>query len=188
MTQSVYTTKNAGIPLLQTISSGCRTPILTVKYCNLIKPFYYPNCKIPRFSITCIIDPRTDQQFLQFIQTIEKNEKIENAIKPDYVKDPQGMPITTGNYIVKFQSKAKIKVLVLDDKGLAQEMKLEDDFAVGEKVSVIYDVLRYTKRGSVVEHGLSFKPIEIIYHPSESTKNLSSIRSEDGSDVSSEDN
>ena len=65
-------------------------------------------------------------------------------------------------------------------------MKLEDDLAPGEKVSVIYDVLRYTKRGSVTEHGLSFKPIEIIYHPPESTKHLSQMSSADDSFLESE--
>ena len=186
MNQPTYVTKSAGLPLLQTISSSCRTPVLTVKYCNLIKPFYYPNCKVPRYSITCIVDGRMDQQFIQFIQTIESNENIENAMKVDYRKDSSGTPVTSGNYIIKFQSREKIPVKILENSGCVQDMKLEDDFVPGEKVSVLYDVLRYTKRGNTVEHGLSFKPTGIFYHPSESSKNLSSVRSENGSNVSFE--
>ena len=70
--KKVYKNPTAGKPLISTISAGCKTPILQVKFSNLINAFYYPNSSIPRFSITCLFDPSKQKEFLKEIQTIIK--------------------------------------------------------------------------------------------------------------------
>ena len=80
--RQVYKNPQIGQPLITVISSGCKTPILEIKFCNLLKAFYYPNSPtIPRYSVTCLVDPAGHKDFLNGVQTIEKNEKVETIIK-----------------------------------------------------------------------------------------------------------
>jgi len=166
--RQVYKNPKPGQPLISTISTGCKTPLLEIKYCNLVNPFRYPNSPtIPRYSITCVADPKTHKEFLHGIQTIERDEKVDTIIKNDYVKE-NGENITTGKVLIKFQSKDLIPVYlgeVANSSG--EQIELEDELARGEKIMVIYDILRYTKKNTMkTEHGLSFKPSCIYYYPS----------------------
>jgi hypothetical protein len=168
--KQVYKNPQPGKPLITTISSGCKSPILEIKYCNLVNPFRYPNSPtIPRYSITCLIDPKEHKEFLRGIQTIEKDEKVETILKNDYAKE-DGETLQTGKVIIKFQSKDIIPVYVGDfptEKGKPEQIELEDELSRGEKVMVIYDILRYTKKNTMkTEHGISFKPSCIYYYPS----------------------
>lgn len=170
-TRQVYKNPVSGQPLITTISSSCKTPLLEIKYCNLVRPFYYANSPgIPRYSITCVADPEIHKDFIKGIQTIEKNEKVETIIKNDYIKENQNQ-VTTGKVIIKFQSKDLIPVYVIEqgseDKP-AEQIELEDELARGEKILVVYDILRYTKKNTMMtEHGISFKPSCVYYYPSQ---------------------
>lgn len=164
----VYKSPKAGQSLITTIASGCVTPLLEVKYSNLIKPFYYPNSpKIPRYSITCISDPKEHKEFLDGILSIEKNEKVETVIKNDTVRKNNDI-VNSGKACVKFQGKEKIPIYLIED-GKEIEIQLEDEFAQGEKICVFYDIMRYTKKNisQEPEYGLNFKPIKIYFYPSE---------------------
>lgn len=167
--KQVYKNPQNGTPLISVISSGCKTPLLDIKFCNLIKPFYYPNSPtIPRYSITCLVDPEEHKEFLRGIQTIEKNEKVETIIKNDAVKEGSEH-FTTGKVLVKFQSKENVPVYMGGEfpRGECPLIELEDELARGEKVVVVYDILRYTKKNTMkTEHGISFKPSCIYYYPS----------------------
>jgi hypothetical protein len=170
--KQVYKNPQAGQPLISTISTGCKTPVLDVKFCNLVKAYYYPNSPtIPRHSVTCIVDPELHKEFLKGVQTIEKNEGVDSIIKNETVKEG-GELITTGKVLVKFQSKDTIPVYIVDKESENEEliqMDLEDEFSKGEKIMVVYDILRYTKKNTMkTEHGLSFKPTAIYYYPKES--------------------
>jgi len=169
--RQVYKNPKPGQPLISTISSACKTPLLEIKYCNLVNPFRYPNSPtIPRYSITCVVDPKEHKEFLAGIQSIEKDEKVDTILKNDYVKE-DGENLTTGKIIIKFQTKEIIPVYVM--KGVAgkfdpEQIELEDELARGERVMVIYDILRYTKKNTMkTEHGISFKPSCIYYYPSQ---------------------
>lgn len=170
MNQSKQTYRNPqpGQPLITNISSGCRTPILDVKFCNLLKAFYYPNSPtVPRYSVTCVVDPYEHPEFIKGIQTIEKNEKVESIIKNETTKE-NDMPVTTGKVLIKFQSKDIIPVYIADENSIKESspLELEDELARGEKIMIIYDILRYTKKNTMkTEHGLSFKPSCIYYYP-----------------------
>lgn len=163
--KQVYKNPQPGQPLISTISSGCKTPLLEVKFCNLVKPFRYPNSPtIPRYSVTCVADPEIHKEFLKGIQTIEKDEKVDSIIKNETMKEA-GEHLTTGKVLIKFQSKDKVPVY-LGNHSSSQEVELEDELAKGEKIVIIYDILRYTKKNTMqTEHGLSFKPTAIYYYP-----------------------
>jgi hypothetical protein len=164
----VYKNPQAGSPLLSTISSGCKTPVLEIKFCNLIKPFYYPNSPmIPRYSITCLVDPKEHKEFLDGVKSIEKNEGVDSIIKFDTKKE-DGQTVNTGKLLIKFQSKEIIPVYLKKDNQEEELIELEDELARKEKVIVVYDILRYTKKNTVqTEHGLSFKPTSILYFSNE---------------------
>ncbi len=165
-TKKVYKNPQPGQPLMMTVSSGCKTPKLEVKFCNLIKGFYYPNSpKIPRYSVTCLIDPEKDKEFLTGIQAIEKNEEVETIIKNDTQKE-NNEQVMTGKCLIKFQSKDKIPVFMNREGSEPELIELEDELAKGEHVVVIYDILRYTKKNTLkTEHGISFKPSCIHLYP-----------------------
>jgi uncharacterized protein (DUF1330 family) len=168
-TKKVYRNPSPGQPLITTISTKCETPLLEVKFCNLVNAYYYHNSPtIPRYSVTCVFDPKVYKDFLKNIQTIEKNENVETIIKNETSKDDAGTYITTGNVLIKFQNKEKIPVYVRSEDGKEELMELEDELATGEKIVVIYDILRYTKKNTMkIEHGISFKPSMIYYYPKE---------------------
>lgn len=172
MAKQVYKNPAVAQPLISVISSGCRTPILRVRFCNLVNPFRYPNSPtIPRFSLTCIIDPEKHKEFLKGLQSIEKDENVESIIKNETKKE-NSVQVNTGNLLAKFQSKDKIHVFltgnIKNPEKDAQEIELQDELAKGEEVMIVYDILRYTKKNTnPVEHGLSFKPSCIYYYPKE---------------------
>lgn len=159
--KQVYKNPQAGQPLITTISSGCKTPVLEVKFCNLVNPFRYPNSPtIPRYSVTCVLDPEMHKEFIKGIQTIEKDEKVESIIKNETVKQ-EGEHVTTGKVLLKFQSKEVIPVYQAGSfpRRETPKIELEDELGKGEKVMIVYDILRYTKKNTMkTEHGISFKP------------------------------
>lgn len=155
-----------GQPLMSVIASGCKTPTLEVKFSNLIKPFFYPNSPtVPRYSITCVIDPISHKEFLASVQTIERNEGVESVLKNESSKSGDEY-INTGKLLLKFQSKNNIPVFVIEGSAPPEEIDLQDELAKGENIYIMYDVLRYTKKSSVTqEHGISFKPTAVYYFP-----------------------
>lgn len=164
----VYKSDRAGKPLITTISSDCRTPWLNVKFCTMTRPFYYPNSPtVPRYSITCLVDTELHKDFLAGIKTIEENEGVQSILK-DETKKEKGVPVTTGKILIKFQGKDRIPVYIRDEDGNAMPIELEDDLEAGEKVMVVYDILRYTKKNATNhEHGITFKPTCVYYLPKE---------------------
>lgn len=170
--KKTYKNPKVGTPLISAISTGCKTPLLEIKFCNLLKPFYYPNSPaIARYSITCLIDPEKDKEFLHGIQSIEKNEKVETVIKNDSIRNDEGKFVFSGKLLIKFQSKEIIPVYMKGEEQEPEEIILEDELAKGEKVIVTYDILRYTKKNTATtEHGISFKPSYIYYYPSPEKK------------------
>jgi hypothetical protein len=172
-TKQVYKNPKPGQPLISTISSGCKTPILEVKFCNLVNPFRYPNSPtIPRYSVTCVVDPQEHKDFLKGIQTIEKDEKVESILKNETVKE-QDEHLTTGKILIKFQTKDIIPIYMGGTfaPGEVPRIELEDELAKGEKILFVYDILRYTKKNTMkTEHGISFKPSSIYYFPNKEGK------------------
>lgn len=165
MTESkkVYKNPQQGQPLITTICTAWNTPEMSVKFCNLVKPFFYQNSpSIPRYSLTCVIDPEIHKDFLKAIQGIEKTEGVETIIKNETQKDGKDYTLT-GNLLIKFQSKDKIPVYVRKEGHENELIELEDELAKGEKVVVVYDILRYTKKNTQqTEHGISFRPSAVF--------------------------
>lgn len=170
--KKVYKNPSPGQPLLTTISSNWVTPVLEVKFCNLVNPYRYQNSPtVPRYSITCLVDPHEHSEFLKVLQKLEKDEGVETIIKNE-TSTENGSHVNTGKLLVKFQSKNKIPVYMAGEypPGQTPVLELEDELAKGERVSVVYDVLRYTKKNNMTtELGLSFKPSLVYYHAPENS-------------------
>lgn len=165
-TRRKYTAPQEGQPLMTVIVSGYKTPVLEVKFSNLIKPFFYPNSpNVPRYSITCVIDPKEHKQFLSQIQGIEQAEQVQSILKNETRKEGNDV-VTTGKLLLKFQSKNLIPVFVIEGNNAPEEIDLTDELAKSEQIHIMYDVLRYTKKNAFnPEHGISFKPTAIYYYP-----------------------
>ena len=96
---------------------------------------------------------------------MEKNEGVESVLKNEANKSEDNY-INTGKILLKFQSKNKIPTFVIEGAAQPEEIDLQDELAKGEKIYIMYDVLRYTKKNSIrAEHGISFKPTAIYYFP-----------------------
>lgn len=164
--KAVYKNPLQGVPLITTISSGCKTPMIDIKFSNLVNPFYYPNSPtVPRYSVTCMIDPGKCGEFLKGVETIEKNEGVDSILKNETKKDKEEH-VFTGKILIKFQGKEVIPVFKVNKDKTEEELELEDELAAGEKVIIVYDILRYTKKNTMkTEHGISFKPTKIYYYP-----------------------
>lgn len=161
-------------PLITTIVSGLKTPLLETKFSNVITPYYYPNSpRIPRYSITGVFDREKEKEFLEVIQSIERKEKVDSILKCETLKE-DGKSVTTTKILVKFQGKDPIPVFQIkegkkneNNKNTKEDFELltlEDELARGEIIQVEFDVLRYTKRHTMeeIKHALSFKPVNIF--------------------------
>lgn len=173
----VYQSAAAKKLLVTTIHSGCKTPMLKVKFSTLTKPFYYPNSPhVPRYSVTCASDPQVDDQseFIKFIQKVEKIEGVETIVKNESEKQ-DGQYVNTGRFLIKFQGKDKIPIMVIESperENAPEEITLEDEFSPGEHVKVEFDIVRYTKKNNATnpEYGLNFKPVCIYFYPQSSVE------------------
>lgn len=151
--------------LTKVLLKNYSSPVLKVKYCSLAKPFFYPSSpNIPRYSVTCILDPVKDKEFLKVIREIEEKDKIDNSLKDDTQKDREtGEVSTTGRYLIKFSGKEKIPVsYVKNDKALSPDMLVEE-LKYGTECSVIFDVVQFTKKDTK-EKGLSFQASMVYVH------------------------
>lgn len=167
--KKVYKNKKSGTALLTTLINNLESPIMPVKFSSLINPYSYKNSPtVPRYSVTCILCPQKDAKFLETIHTIEKNSGIDTILKNDTVKK-NGEYMLTGNVVIKFQSKEFIPVFWANADGTYSPTTLQDELGAGENVSVIFDILKYTKKNSFdsSEYGMSFKPTKIIFYPGE---------------------
>lgn len=165
--KKVYKNKKNGASLLSTIVNNLESPKMSVKFCSLVNPYSYKNSpSVPRYSVTCILCPEKDAAFLETIHAIEKNIGVETILKNDTVKK-NGDYLLTGKIVIKFQSKNFIPVYWANSDGTFSPTTLEDELGAGEEVSVIFDILKYTKKNAFdsSEYGMSFMPTKIIFYP-----------------------
>jgi len=162
--KTVYKRPSEGMPLIEPIVKGAKSPILEVRFCNLLKAFQFPNSPgVDRYSITCAIDPVADLEYQEYIEKLEKKEGVESALKNELRKEPGGS-VFTGRVLIKFQAIVKVPIYQIAD-GETTELTLQDEFQQGEKVQVEYDIMRYTKRDSTsCLHGMSFKLIKVFHY------------------------
>jgi len=153
----MYQAPVAGKALTSVVVQGLRTPILRAKFCNNQKPFYYPNSpQIPRYSITCLVDPEADAEFIKTISSIEKRENsAQTVLKADITKNDGGF-VNTGLCLLKFNDKKPIVVVQRIGEELSPYSSHED-LPMGSEVMIDFDIIRYTKKGSS-EVGLSLRP------------------------------
>lgn len=153
--------------LASTVLRNYQSPVMKIKFSNLANPFFYPTTPtIPRYSVTCVIDPVKNGEFLKMLRQIEEKDNITSTIKEETSKDKQsGSTFTTGKYLIKFNGKDKIPVsFVKNDRALPPDSAIEEP-KWGTECSVIFDIVRYIKKGTT-EKGLSFQPSLVYIHES----------------------
>lgn len=163
MSVSTYQRPVAGKPVTNTIVQNARTPKLKVKFSNVIKPFFYPNSQnVPRFSITCIVDPDQHMEFISKIQKLESSEYIidSQTLKDDVIKDNLGHIVTSGLHLMKFQTRDRIPVFRMNATGQKTPVNMISEIPYGDEIIIVFDVLRYTKKVApgLPNKGVSYQP------------------------------
>lgn len=170
----VYQRPVAGQAVTSILYKDAKTPKIKVKFSNIINPFRYPNSPtIPRWSITCLLDPgiESDHEFIGKIEKLEAKESIQGSqtLKDDVFKDREGQIVKSGKYIMKFQTRDKIPVIVMKPGFPQIPAELKQEIAFGDSVIIVFDVVRYTKKGVSIEmnKGISYQPKMIYLYPFE---------------------
>ncbi len=170
----VYQRPVPGQAVTSILHKQVKTPKIKVKFSNVVNAFYYPNSPtVPRWSITCLLDPdkEQDQEFIAKIERLESRENIQGShtLKDDVFKDRDGQIVKSGKYIMKFQTRDKIPVIVVKPGFPQIPAELKQEVAFGDQVIVVFDIVRYTKKGMSVEmnKGISYQPVLIYLHPFE---------------------
>ena len=170
----VYQRPVAGQAVTSVLYKDAKTPKLKVKFSNVVTPFYYPNSpSIPRWSITCLLDSEStlDYEFMQKIEQLEAKENIQGSqtLKDDVMKDRDGQLVKSGKTIMKFQTRDKIPVIVVKEGFPQIPANLKEEIAFGDHVVLVFDIVRYTKKGFSAEmnKGVSYQPKMIYLYPNE---------------------
>lgn len=167
----VYQRPVPGQAVTSILVKDAKTPRLKVKFSNIFNPFYYPNSPtIPRWSITCLVDPEKDHEFVEFIQKLEEKENIKDfSLKDDVLKDRDGQIVKSGSYQIKFQTRDKIPVIVCKPGFPQLPAEIKQEIAFGDRAIILFDIMRYTKKGVSVEmnKGISYQPKMIYLYPYE---------------------
>lgn len=157
----IYQKPIAGQPVTVPVITKAKTPVVKVRWCNIVKPFEYSGVKpqIPRFSITCLFDPNVpaDEEFITKLRLMEHNEGTDTVLKDDIVKNELQEPVKSGLHWLKFQTKEKIIII---DGQTKREIDLTEEIPYGSDVIVTFDVVRYSQRllNAPPKKGLNFKP------------------------------
>lgn len=172
----VYQRPVAGQPVTSILYKDAKTPKLKVKFSNVVTPFHYPNSpSVPRWSITCLLDPEKDHEFISKIEKLEEKENIQGShtLKDDVFTDRDGQVVKSGKYLMKFQTRDKIPVIVVKAGFPQIPAELKEEIAFGDSVIIVLDIVRYTKRGvsSDMNKGISYQPKMIYLYPFEGNNN-----------------
>lgn len=155
-----------GQPVNNALHKDIRTPKFKIKFSNLYKPFFYDSSPmVPRYSVTCVIDPDTHLDFIERLIALETREGITEAatLKDEVFKNAEGAMVATGKHLMKFQSKDRPTVIFPEDKSA----QLTRELVEGDEVIICFDIVRYNKKNpnGPSTKGLSYQPKTIFIYP-----------------------
>ncbi len=159
------------------IEKSLKTPVVPVKYCYLVKPFFYPGSHVPRYSITLLFDKSNKQQkaFLEKMEEMAKSNDVETL---GYLTD-------AGLILLKFQTKEKIKTYIIEHgKKTPKEVELEHDLPEGFKASVTFELNTYFNK-KTQKKGFNFCPKKVVFHLDEQDQQNIEMENNDGNHKSS---
>jgi hypothetical protein len=143
--------------------SGWKTPKLKVIFSNIVKPFYYPNSpQTPRHSVTVLVDPVLNKEFMDQIIKMEANEKCMSQFRDEIKKDENGNANKTGKSLLKFQLFEGVPVFKMIN-GQPTAHDLVKELPRDSEIEVTFDVSRYTSK-QTSQNGLSFRASQILIH------------------------
>ncbi len=172
----VYQRPVSGQAVTSIIQKDYKSPKLKVKFSNIFIPFYYPNSPtVARWSVSCLVDPEIDQEFVQNISAIEEAENVQGSqtFKDDVYKDRDGQIIKSGKFLMKFQTKDKIPVIVIKAGFPEVPADMKQEISFGDYAVVVFDIVKYTKKNVPFElnKGISYQPKMIYLYPSDEENN-----------------
>ena len=149
--------------LTPTLISGWKTPKLKVIFSNVIKPYYYPNVpQVPRYSITLVVDPIKNMDFVDQVTKMEKNENCATQFRVEIKKDENGFSNPTGKYLMKFHTREDIPIFKLEN-GKPVPFELTKEIPRDSELEITFDVSRYTSKQNG-QNGLLSKATQILIH------------------------
>lgn len=170
--KNFYNRPVAGQPVTSVIAQNIETPLLRVKFSNIVNPFFYPNSPtVPRYSITCVLEPDSHEQFIKKLIHIEKKEGIIDSqiFKDEIFKDTSGQVFKTGNHLIKFQNRERVPVTIVQEGEESLLESLITEIPPDNKVKVVFDIIRYSKRVPYGQpsKGISYQPKMIFLYSQE---------------------
>lgn len=175
MTAPTYKRPVAGQQVANFVHKDAKTPRFKVKFANIAKPFFYQATpEIPRYSVTCIIDPDTHLEFIQKIIHLEAKEGVTDAqiLKDEVSKSSDGNVVTTGKHLMKFQCKDPVMVTLYKTGYSPTVQILEEEIQQDDEVVIVFNIVRYSRRvlNGPPSKGLSYQPTHIHLYPSDKPK------------------
>ena len=138
------------------VEKSLKTPVVPVKYCYLVKPFFYPGSHVPRYSLTLLFDKSNKQEkaFLESMEVMAKSNGVETL---GYLTD-------SGLISLKFQTKNKVKTYIIEHgKKTQKEVDLEHDVPEGFNASVMFELNTYFNK-KTQKKGFNFCPKKVVFH------------------------
>lgn len=156
----------AGQPVNHALHKDIRTPRFKIKFSNIYKPFFYDSTPmVPRYSVTCVIDPDHHTDFIERLIALETREGVSeaNTLKDEVYKNVEGAMVNTGKHLMKFQAKDKPTIVFPGSNGATLTRELVE----GDEVIVMFDIVRYNKKNpnGASTKGLSYQPKTIYIYP-----------------------
>ncbi len=105
------------------------------------------------------------------IEEIERKEGVQigETFKDDVTRNKDGAIVKNGNFLMKFQTRDKIPVIVMKEGFPEVPAVLINEIDYRDEVEIVLDIVRYTKRGvASMNKGISYQPKMIYLYPYES--------------------
>lgn len=154
--------------LIETIGGEMETPWLVCKYSGVKTPKTYSNSpgSPPRYYVSGVIDIAcpAHARFIDALEKIRLSAKADGFLTIE-TKGKGSTRETTGNHLLKFQSKESPAVYVLE-KGKEEEVDLEGEIPSGMLMKVTFQARRYMNKHTST-HSLTFPPSKILLLPAD---------------------
>jgi hypothetical protein len=151
--------------LIETIEE-LESPWMECKFSGVKTPKTYSNSpnSSPRYSVVGVINVELadHERFLESIEKIRVASRADGFLMIETIKNGQKRQ-TTGNYLLKFQSKDAPEVYVLED-GQEQPIELDGEIPAGMYMKVKFEVRRYMNKWTSA-YSLTFPASKVVLLP-----------------------
>lgn len=159
------------------VKENLETPIVTLQFCALYKPYYFSGSHIPRYKVCVYLDPKQGTH-KKYLESLEKYA-VENDVAT------LGRQTDDGLILMSYQGRERPEIyLVEKGKKKAVPLDLEHDLPEGFKCKVKFDLRRYFDKFHK-KNAFSFSPTKVTFYLDDETQKLVEVA--DGSSENSGD-